>query len=265
VTNNLTAAEALILMDPRRKNGRDAFKSFLVELMARGAITVRKPSGRKDRGALTFAPDIEEKLPDSAYVRPVLEILASRPDFAGKEVSLLDATTTAGETLKAGFEGFRTRYVLPSLQERGLVTSEEKIRLKFIHQTIWSHTPAGAERAAALKRQVETGAEIRKLLKKEPAQAAALVASLGTAVFLVPQLRGHFNEVGAVMRDPRANPGMDSSFYVSSETSEDGETSGFRFGDSVDFDSFDDSFGAIDSGVDSGDSSGDGGGDGGGD
>ena len=67
----------------------------------------------------------------------------------------------------------------------------------------------------ALKPQIDTlftrAREIPSYLDEDPAQAAAVAATLGGLIFLMPELRPHFTDIAHAMRRPI---GTDATMYT---------------------------------------------------
>lgn len=279
-TPPLTAAEALVLRDPNKAQGREALKLTLMELLARRAVHLRQEErkgflGRVQRtGYVQLAPDARERAPRRAHVQAVLDAVAAAGSAGGATMAQLVAQ--ARKVFGADLSGYQARYVRPALVELGLLEERKEKSLLVFSVTRYRHTPAGE---AALRRVEDQVAQARSLpayLDSDPARAAALALGLGSTILLLDEMKPHYARLSQAIRE-RAGAGDSgyvpvSTFDDSSERPLDLDSfdgggfseGGFDF-DLGAFDALDSSLDAFDSSFDSSvDSGGDGGGDGGG-
>lgn len=274
---DLTPGEAMVLLDPDLKQGRNPFKVSLMWLLAqrhlkatevrRGLIFKRKTTRfskrREARGRLPADLQVVKSI--------VLKTGTGMMD---------DVVKAATERFGAGLLGFQNEYLYPALERRRLIHRTQKQQLLFFKRECWAHTPAGKALATRVEALFEDARRIPEFLDRSPAQAAALAASLGGLILLVPELRPYLNDIATVMRQPTGHgPGggdTGSSTYGGSDApaarndepgSRAGEQPHFNFDfsdfDSGGFDGLDASLAELDSSFDSS-SSDSGGGDGGG-
>lgn len=283
---DLTPAEAMVLLDPQRNQGREAFKISLMWLLAQHHLTATAIPGRwfgKPSTQLSRGPRAGARLP------PDLQAVMSTVAAAGTGL-MNDVVKEARTRFGADLGRFLNDFVHPSLLGRGLVRSfEEKSRVLFIPITRARHerTPAGEALARQIETLFEDARRIPGYLDRSPAQAAALAVSLGGLILLLPELRPHLDRIAAVTR--RSTDPTDSGYSPSDTSSSsssasspqgipsenDRENFHFDFGlvdqGLQDFDGFASSLDTLDSSFDSsadsggGDGGGDGGGGGGGD
>ncbi len=113
---------------------------------------------------------------------------------------------------------------------RGLL---QKKKLLFTHY--FSLTPEGEAARARIKSDLFKADDVARLLKSDPAQAAALAKTLGTNVLLSDRLTGEFKPLADAMR---VHGGADGPVFTETGPQHRHHSSGFDFG-SFDFGSFD--------------------------
>lgn len=246
MTAQISAAEAVVLLNPNQRNSGQALRHFLIELAARGAITVRREGWRK-KSFVTFSVGGASALPPARFSADVWRSLGGE-QYAGREVP---AKTVVDAALMAyGSDRFRENIVLPALVASRLVTTEKRKLLGIIPTTRYAHTAAGSELAAHLERKLSEFASLRWKPPPDAGALRSLVDALGSAVLLAPALRAHHEDIARAFSG--RGDGADSGFvYVPSDAAIGGD---FDFGAFDDFDlgGLVDAFGAFDFG-DSGD------------
>jgi hypothetical protein len=294
----LSAPESYVLAQGGGASGSEAFKLALKEAVARGMVSLERPSGRK--GLLGIGkpkPILVDWRPAKAAGNPVLAELTSLWEGCRAQVlpdnrlavPLADFAKAA--TRRYGSLGqFTGRVVMPALVSRGLFQKENRKVLWVFNAPVHRLTESGE----ALRRQLDDllNVDLKRvpsLAGSDPRQAAAIVGLAGMSILLAP-------EIIPSLRDLRRRPAdegdyvdttggvwvgdsdrrgtepvdSDSDFGVDVGAAATTDLSAFDFS-AIDFDALDsmDDFSAdIDSGVsdaggDSGGSDG-GGGDGGG-
>ncbi|MBW4699887.1 MAG: GPP34 family phosphoprotein [Aphanocapsa lilacina HA4352-LM1] len=242
----LTPAEALVLLDPDKVQGASALKVTLMDLIARGRVRVREEEHRGFlgfRSKLVFLHPNETQQPpadDPAHIQAVFEVLHAAQKHQGRmEYVILEAANR----FSAGMYNYQMKHVRPALIARGLIASRQEKMLRVFTVTRHGPTPLGEQIQTELRGRLEQARALSTRLKAcEPVEAAALLVSLGSAVWLVPDLKPHYRQLNKALR---AEEGIDMLDLL----------------DLVDvaFDALD----AFDAGFDASGGGGDGGGDGG--
>jgi hypothetical protein len=263
----LTVAEALVLREPNKQQGRAALKLTLMDLLTRGALVQRREQRKGLLGRflkteyLQLAPDAAQRAPDRPHVRAVLDALATVGAANGATIGQIVAQ--ARKSFGTDLSRFQTKHVLPALIERGLLEAYKARVLLLFSATRYRHTPAGAAALREVEERIAQARAIPDFLDRDPAQAAALALALGSTLLLVDELKPQYSRLSAALRERAADStgtGDDLSGIGASPADFD---AGFDF--SLDgFDALDGGLDAFDSGFDAADSGGDGG-DGGGD
>ncbi len=275
----LTAAEALVLQNPQLNQGRAALKLTLMELLARRIVTMRRDERKGMFGRtqhtdyLELAPDAAQRIPDVAHVRSVIEMIRAA-DKKGYDATMLEVISQARKTFGADLAAYHSKHVVPNLIGRGLIEAYQAKRLGIFTTTKYRHTAQGETVRQQLAAHLEQARALPKTIERNPAQAAALVATLGGSILLVDELKPYYGRLSQAMRPG----GGDAGVYIGDDDDSDNDdsssldSSDFGFGDfgSFDFDfntfhTLDTSMDAFDSSFDSSaDSGSDGGSDGGG-
>ena len=264
----LSAVEALVLLKPRAQ-GRDALKLAMMTLIAQGAVEIVEARRR----VLGFQRRVTE-----------LRRRGSQPTPFPGAFRLLDLIGSAGcpmpefvarvrRAYGTKLQGYIRHAVRPELLRRGLLVERRQPFLLFFARTRRELTEAGETERERIERAVGLAKEIPDFLDRDPAQAAAVAFSLGTAVLLVPELKGHYQRLAQAMRARTSDGGGDgdgSPFLGSSTCPRDqsgtvGDFDALNLADfdAAVFDAFDTGFDAFDTGFDSADGGGGGGGGGG--
>ena len=211
---DLTPGEALVLLEPNKRQGRETIKVSLMWLLAKRCLTARledKPGfmGRFFTKTTRLHPS--DRLPaDLSSEMNDLMQLVRRTGYMDDFVKA--AHIQYGNDLA----GFRIRHLVPSLLKRRLIEARTEPFLMVFSRTRYYRTRSGD----ALRQQIEAlfthAREIPGYLDNSPAQAAAVAATLGSLIFLVPELRPHFTEIAQTMRRP---VGADASMSVGDTSS----------------------------------------------
>ena len=198
---DLTPGEALLLLEPNKRQGREAINVSLTWLLAKKFLTTSledKPGYLGRFFAKTSRLRPTDRLP---------------PDLPGEMDDLMQLVRRTGyidDLVKAArarygndFNGFQTRHLIPSLLRRGLIEVRTNQFLMVFSRTRYQRTPSGDALRNHIDALVARAREIPNHLDKSPTQAAAIVATLGGLIFLVPELKPHFAEIADTMRRSR--------------------------------------------------------------
>lgn len=269
--HDLTPGEALVLLHPNKSQGQEAIKVSLMWLLAKRHLTTRfedRPGfwGQflAKRAYLHTADNPPADLPND--LKAVLR-LATR---AG---TMDEFITVARAEYGTELSGFLKDVVIPSLMQRGLIEVRTGTLLFFIPRTRYFRTPMGEAMRQKIDNLMTEAREIPDFLDKSPAQAAAVVASLGALVLIMPELRSHLSGIADAMRRRSNMDGTSGSYsfggLASFSSGPATEEKPFEFGAfdamgietfNAGMDEFDSSFDAASAGGDGGDGGGDGGG-----
>lgn len=223
---DLTPAEAMVLLDPNLKQGRNPFKVSLMWLLAQRhlkATEVKRGWLRGRTTQLSGGPRARTDLPDD--LQAVMNVV--RVSGTG----LMDDVVKAARNLYGtNLLGFQNDLIYPALVARGLITRSQETYLTLFTRDRWDQTPAGKALAQRIEVLFEDARRIPGFLDRSPAQAAALTASLGGLILLMPELRPYLEDIADVMRRPQiagSGGGGDSgSFFGGSGGSSGGTGSG---------------------------------------
>ncbi len=258
-TAPLSPAEAVVLLSPNLVKGRAAVKATLLLLLATGVLRIEETEAagifsNKKIAHLRIAAEPKNMPPE---VAAVLDVVRAAQAEGGK---IKDVVRKAEKTFGPACMQFSLKFIIPELIARGLLQTK---KLLFTH--FFRLTPEGEGAQARIKSDLFKAADVVRLLKSDPARAAALAATLGTTVLLSDKLTRQFKPLADAMR-ASGGGGDVAAFSDSSSHHGSFDFSSFDFG-SFDLGSFDlGSFG-LDGTMDSfhgGFSDGGGGGDGGG-
>ncbi len=241
---SLTAAEALVLLDPENSSGREAFKVTLLSLIAQGTLRIEERVETHMEGAPTFNHVLIASVPPNppAHVSAMLRTVKSALDHYG----IVTVVGLARQEYGRNLNGFKDGYVVPALMARRLLKKDKKWLLGLIPLPSISLTASGETERRRLSQTMEQARTLPEMLKSHPERAVALVAALGGAIFLVSQLQSYYGEIAAAMRTPMP----DNSAVLNSATAMF-MTSGLGGLGASSLGAFDQTLQAIDSGFDS--------------
>jgi hypothetical protein len=253
VATELSPAEKVVLLAPNRARGYAAIKATLLLLLAKGVLRIEEATQygllrTKTVAHLRIANEPKNPPPE---VGTLIDIIRDAQAAGGK---IKDVLALANKKFLTGCPKYIVDIVQPALIARGLLTKKKTLFVYTFHLT-----PEGEALQSTLKSDLYRANDIPKLLKSDPAQAAAVAAAIGTTLFLSDKLPKHFKPLSEAMR------AQGSSFMPVPDSGGGGfDLSSFDLG-SFNFSSFD--AGSFDAGMasfDAGFSDAGGGGDSGG-
>lgn len=183
----LTAAEAMVLLEPAPDSGIPAAKVTLLALLAAGVL--KQQAGPGDcSGTATRLVITRQPAENPPHVAAVLEAVR-----ASKSATLADVASRLSIATN-GFASFVPALVRPRLVQRGLLRERrhqaQRRVLLFFRRTVtvrsWHPTEAGAREQTRLRGMLDTAPAIRAMLDQDRSRAAAMAASLGGLILLVP-------------------------------------------------------------------------------
>jgi len=190
----LSPAEAVVLLAPNLLKGSDAVKVTLLLLLTTGVLRIEEsevPGIFRSKKVAHLRIVAEPKNP-SAEIAAVLSVVRAAQPEGGK---ISDVVKHAEKTFAAGCPLFSTNFIMPTLIARGLVT-KKKLWFSFIFRL----TPEGEAAQARIKSDLLKADDVARLVKSDPAQAAAIAATLGTNILLSGKLTKQFKPLADAMR-----------------------------------------------------------------
>ena len=211
----LSPAEANFLLKPNATGGMPSIKLTLMFMLSKGVLRIEQ----------TESPGLFR-----TKSTPHLRIAAEPPDAPPPIAALLAVVRTAqaaGGTIKAviaeankafgtGCGLFNANFVVPPLIARGYLTEKKILFLRAYHVT-----EAGEIERAQIRSALFKANDLPRLVASDPAQAAAVAASLGALILLSDKATKQFKPLADAVR---AQGGQDYSAF----TGNDG--GGFDFG-----------------------------------
>ncbi len=239
----LSAAANLVLLEPASK-GKDAMKAALKELIARRCVSLGSSQHRglfgHQRSVVTLQVHHRVVVQDSGLAelrRTLIDVSRSGKDLA----QILRALQ---RHYGNGYAKYLDGFVMPALLRGGLMQWREATFLWVFKQRRAALTAQGQQRQRDLHQQMDRARMQAGQGGSSPQEMAAMIASLGAAVILLPELWPQWRRLEQGLRVPP-----------------DGGD-GFEF--SAELEDFDRQCSDVDAAMDASDG-GDGGGDGGGD
>jgi hypothetical protein len=243
----LSPAEATVLLSPNTVRPIRAIKATLLLMLATGVLRIEETPKRGVFRTRTIAHLRVAAAPTNPppEIAALIGVVRAAQVDGGK---ITDVVALCEATFGSNCEKFTMQFVVPALIARGLLV---KKKLWLFHT--FRLTPAGQQLQAQLKSDLFRAKDAARLLKSDPAKAAALAATLGPAIFLHDKLVRKFKPLADAVRATKGGGGGDAGFYDDGGSHHAG---GFGFGNfdlgSFDLGGFD--FGALGSAIDSFDS-----------
>lgn len=200
----LTAAEALILLEPNKAQGKAALKLTLLELLAQRRLTVHRQDRagfwgiRRTIDLLQCVPEATQQVPMRSHVREVLRVL--RAAEASRGMPMKQVVAAMCQAFGTNLSGYQTRHLVPELVARGLLEAYQTQIFWVSWRTRYRCTPAGEAARSHLEGQLTQARVLPALLDTDPAQAAAVVVTLGSTLLLVEELRSHYAQLSQALR-----------------------------------------------------------------
>jgi hypothetical protein len=222
-TAPLSPAEAVVLLSPNLVKGQAAVKATLLLLLATGVLRIEEteqPGVFRNRKVahLRIVAEPKNAPPEIAAL---VDVVREAQAAGGK---IIDVAKLAEKTFGSACMQFSIKFIIPALIARGLL---RKQKILFTH--VFRLTPAGAAEQARIKSDLFKADDVARLLKSDPAQAAALARTLGSNVLLSDKLTKRFKPLSDAMR---TNGGVDG--MVLNDTATDTHRSDAHHGHSLD-------------------------------
>ncbi len=236
-TAPLSPAEATVLLSPNLVKAQAAVKATLLLLLATGVLRIEETEApgifrNKKIAHLRIAAEPRNAPPE---VAALLDVVRAAQAEGGK---IKDVVKLAEKAFGPACMQFSLKFIIPALIARGLL-----LRKKILFTYILRLTPAGEGEQSRIKSDLFKADDVVRMLKSDPARAAALAKTLGTNVLLSDKLTRQFKPLADAMR---ANGGVDGMVFTDTGAHHAGHSGGFDFG-SFDPGSFD--LGSFDAGA----------------
>lgn len=247
-----------------------------MELLARKLITLRHEEQRLSFGRtrktdyLQISPDAQARVAGSPAFQAALAAVA-QARTKGADAMIPQVVQQARKSFGTDLGKFQSEQIIPALTSRGLIEQYTKKRLGLFNTTRYRPTAAGEALRQEITGHLNQARALPSMVDHDPASAAALIVTLGSAVLLVDELKPHYGRISQALNAGQAGGDVDVDSFDSFDSGNSSFDGFDAIGDSFDFDlsafdALDSSLDAFDSSFDSADSGSDGGdgGDGGG-
>src|SRR5262252_180923 len=173
-------------------SGPEAFKKGLLELVARDMLTLERRTRNRflwftaTHSVLLPGPKMATIHAAPAPLRAIHRLYLSTPCFDPPGVRVKDLPRGSGRwTIKS----FASHVVMPTLVERGLYRFVDDYQFGIVPMNGFAETSRGMAARAELEALMQTAARgFTASVKRDPAQALALLGSLGAAILLMQPL-----------------------------------------------------------------------------
>lgn len=227
----LTPAEKVVLLSPNTAKAMAAIKATLLLMLTKGVLRIEQTEQpgffrNKTVAHLRVAAEPKDAPPEIAAL---LDVVRAAQAEGG---TIKAVVQQAGKVFGPNCGQFTFTFVMPALIARGLLVEK-----KILFTRLWRLTPAGDLEQSRLKSELFQVNDMFKLVKTDPAQAAALAASLGTTILISDKLPKHFKPLADAMRE-RGDGGGDAGLFVTGDGVGHGDFHHDLAG-AIDFSSFD--------------------------
>jgi hypothetical protein len=182
--DQLTPAEAALLLKPRRGTGSNCLQCALLALLAKGHVSIEEGGGVFNRKRLLHRNGDGTPLP------PHHVVVKNAIFPGGKDPASADEVVSA---LHKAFGYDHAHYVhdhvAPALVAKGLITRSERKWLGLIPYINYEHTVEGRTRAQRIEGLLDELAQMKSLMRDSPDRARRLLEAAGILVVLSPHAR----------------------------------------------------------------------------
>jgi hypothetical protein len=198
---DLTPAEALVLLEPNKVSGRSVVRTSLLHLAAAGYLRAEVQAKRSwlgtGGGTRLVRTDAAGPLPD--HLAGVLNALFPP---AKSEASLSPAEVTSRLQRAFGYDYARylALHIRPLLLSKALLSVEEYRWMRIVPRRRYLHTDAGMRLRERIGTRLRGADGLPELLRSDPRRAAAAAAGLGGLVLIAEGLRPHLGELANAAR-----------------------------------------------------------------
>ena len=188
----LSAPESYVLLHGPHASGAEAFKTGLLELVARGMLKLERRTRNRflwftaTHGILLPGPKMATIHAAPAPLRAIHSLYLSTPCFDPPGVRVKDLPRGSGRwTIKS----FASHVVMPTLVQRGLYRFVDGYQFGIVPKKGFTETPRGRAVRAELEALMQTAErDFTTSVTRDPGQALALLGSLGAAILLMQPL-----------------------------------------------------------------------------
>jgi len=231
----LSPAEARVLLDPNANQGMQAAKVTFLGLLAEGVLRLEEAQS-KVFGRYTQVRVARQPASEPPHVAAVLTAVRY-----SKAATINDIASKLSKATQR-FASFVPELVRPRLVQRGLLEEqrhqETRRTLVVFRRTVtvstFHPTAAGTREQARLRTLLDEAPAICAELDRDPARAAAMAASLGVLLVLVPALLPVLGQLAAAMGPPATPISMGDSGNTGEPITFSWDSATTSFGDSLD-------------------------------
>ena len=183
-----------MLLSPNLVKGSAAIKATLLLLLTTGVLRIEEteqPGFFRNKTIAHLRLAAEPKNPPPEIAALLDQVRAAQAD-GGK---IADVVKRGEKAFGPAFMQFVHTFIVPALIARGLLV---KKKILFTH--IFRLTPAGEAAQARIKSDLFKADDVARLLKSDPAEAAALARTLGTTMLLSDKLTRQFKPLADALR-----------------------------------------------------------------
>ena len=216
----LGAPELYVLLHGPDANASEVFKLALQELVGRGSIilgTFQQGSGPTTTWTAVVVASQTQPGEIARSLHSVLDAYAGLPAQTPVDRGTGVTVPELARALRSRHGGTLSQWVtdevMPTLVERGLYTEEQVKRLGLLSSTRYEPTNEGNAAQAMLQASLKRAAEqFPDWAAHDRARAGAFLATAGSAVLLLPELRPAIEQLHA------ASPGARKMMAAGAET-----------------------------------------------
>ena len=197
--DKLTAAEALVLLDPYKDQGIAAFKLTLKELLVRQCILIHKEDkvlffGRiRHTDYLKILPEGLQRAQNNRHLQIVLFLLEKNC-----KNGMLAINKIASRLRKAFGERFslyQSKYIIPRLISHGLLNAQKTKVYWLFSQVNYHYTEQGEKLRSRLMGQLENAKNLPVLLCEDRNKAIDIITGLGISILLTDEAISAYKEL----------------------------------------------------------------------
>jgi hypothetical protein len=254
---NLTPAESLMILDPKKSSGKEMMRLTLMDLLLKKVLRADVQQLKKGK---IIKKDVKETHVRKGEAFDKVKLKSHEGAFCNPlnmtdSMELTEMAKTIHEHVK-GFNGYKNNYIREPLSERGFFSKEKKKRL-LIPYTKYELSKKGLEARDRMQSLISEGEDhFEEWMGKDMARARAYLSVCGANIFLLANLdfetmKKWMQELSKLEYQAAAYDHYPVFWYDYDRIPAMGETPDFDFssmdfGSLNDFDSFDD----IDAGFD---------------
>lgn len=203
---DLTPAEAMVLLEPNTVSGRSVVRTSLLHLAAAGYLRAEVHAKRSwlgtGGGTRLVRTEAAGPLPDHLAV--VLNALFP-PAKSEASISPTEMTYRLQRAFGYDYARYLAGHIRPLLLSKALLSVEEYRWMWIVPRRRYLHTDAGMRLRERIGTRLRGAEGLPELLQRDPRRAAAAAASLGGLVLIAESLRPH---LGGLANAARSEPSL---------------------------------------------------------